>query len=168
MRSLIGRMIAGSAVFLSLCTRTTNGAPAQDPSRQQIHIRRASGPITIDGHLTEDAWSSVEPAASFRQIEPNEGEAATERTEVCFLYTDTSIYVGARMFDSEPRNIVARLSRRDTSADADRFTIYLDAYHDHRTGALFEVSAAGVQRDAIISNDTSQDDTWDAVWESAV
>src|SRR5262249_44273587 len=141
---------------------------AQEASRPQIRAQRLSGTITIDGRLNEDAWASAEPATLFRQVDPKEGEEATERTEVRFLYNDTSIYVAARLFDSEPQKIVARLSRRDTSADADRFTIYLDPYHDHRTGALFEVSAAGVQRDAVISNDTSQDDSWDGVWESAV
>jgi hypothetical protein len=32
----------------------------------------------------------------------------------------------------------------------------------------FEVSAAGVQNDEIIYNDTWMDDSWDAVWLSAV
>ena len=32
----------------------------------------------------------------------------------------------------------------------------------------FEVSAAGVQNDEIIYNDTWMDDSWDAVWTSAV
>jgi hypothetical protein len=40
--------------------------------------------------------------------------------------------------------------------------------HDHLTGASFEISAAGVQSDWIISNDTNEDDSWDAVWECAV
>ena len=55
-----------------------------------------------------------------------------------------------------------------TGPDADRFTFYVDALHDRLTGASFEVSAAGAQRDAIISNDTNRDNSWDAVWESAV
>ncbi len=43
-----------------------------------------------------------------------------------------------------------------------------DPHHDHLTGASFAVSAAGVQQDATIFNDTSQDQSWDAVWHSAV
>ena len=73
-----------------------------------------------------------------------------------------------RLYDSEPDKIVARLSRRDDDADADRFTFYVDAMHDRLTGASFEVSAGGVQRDTIISNDTNRDSSWDGVWESAV
>ena len=44
----------------------------------------------------------------------------------------------------------------------------MDALHDRRTGASFEVSAGGAQRDTIISNDTNRDSSWDGVWESAV
>ena len=49
-----------------------------------------------------------------------------------------------------------------------RSLVYLDPHNDHLTGAQFGVSAAGVQRDAIIYNDNFLDATWDAVWESAV
>ena len=68
----------------------------------------------------------------------------------------------------EPLLIGRRLSRRDEPADGDRFTLFLDPRHDRLTGVRFEVSAAGVQRDEIIFNDTWSDDSWDAVWESAV
>ncbi len=76
--------------------------------------------------------------------------------------------MGARLFDSEPSAISTRLSSRDGSPDADNITIFLDPRHDHRTGVQFTVTAAGVQRDGVISNDTFTDDSWDAVWSSAV
>src|SRR5205823_14571428 len=83
-------------------------------------------------------------------------------------YDDDAIYVGARLFDTQPDHIERRLSNRDDSPDADMFTISLDPRGDHRTGAEFTVSAAGVQRDQVISNDTNEDSAWDAVWSSAV
>ena len=61
-----------------------------------------------------------------------------------------------------------QLSRRDALAEADTFTLYLDPHRDRRTGVVLQVSAAGVQRDAAIYDDNFEDDTWDAVWESAV
>jgi len=76
--------------------------------------------------------------------------------------------VGARLFDSEPGRIERRLSNRDEAPDADMFMVCLDPRGDHRTGAEFTVSAAGVQRDQVISNDTNEDASWDAVWTSAV
>ena len=61
-----------------------------------------------------------------------------------------------------------QLSRRDALAEADTFTLYLDPHRDRRTGVVLQVSAAGVQRDAALYDDNFEDDTWDAVWESAV
>jgi len=122
----------------------------------------------IDGRLDEAVWRSADFAGNFKQFEPDEGADASERTEVRILYDNTALYVGVRLYDDEPGKIVTRLSRRDEDPDADRFTFYVDALHDHVTGAAFEISAAGVQRDLIISNDTNRDSTWDAVWDAAV
>jgi hypothetical protein len=133
-----------------------------------LSARRAPAPLLIDGRLDEPVWQSADAAGDFHQYEPDEGEPATERTEVRVLYDNTSLYVGVRLFDREPARIVARMSRRDEDPDADRFTFYVDALHDRLTGAAFEVSAAGAQRDASLSNDTNRDNSWDAVWESAV
>src|SRR3970282_2501798 len=80
----------------------------------------------------------------------------------------SALYVGVRLFDREPDKIVRRLSRRDDRADADRFTISLDPHHDHLTGSVFSVSAAGSLSDAVLFNDTWEDSTWDALWEAAV
>ena len=73
-----------------------------------------------------------------------------------------------RMYDREPGKIATRLSNRDDCLDADYVVIYLDPRHDHRTGVEFCISAAGVQRDSVISNDTFENESWDAVWSSAV
>ena len=129
---------------------------------------RASASISIDGRLDEESWVAAPVATGFLQRDPNQGEPATERTELRVVYDDKALYVGARLYDSEPEKIVRQLSRRDEFAEADTFTILLDPHHDHRTGVLFVVSAAGVQRDAAIYDDNFADNTWDAVWESAV
>ena len=137
-------------------------------SAASLRARRADTPPAIDGHLDDAVWRSADVGDTFRQYEPEEGQPATERTELRILYDNSALYVGVRLFDREPGKIVARLSRRDDSPDADRFTFYVDALHDRLTGASFEVSAGGVQRDTIISNDTNRDSSWDGVWESAV
>ena len=43
--------------------------------------------------------------------------------------------------------------------EADALLVYLDPHNDHLTGAQFGVSAAGVQRDALIYNDNFLDPT---------
>jgi Domain of unknown function (DUF5916)/Carbohydrate family 9 binding domain-like len=122
----------------------------------------------VDGRLDEEAWGHAPVQTAFRQRNPDEGAPATERTELRLLYDDDAVYVGVRLHDREPGRIVRQLSRRDVVAEADSFSLFLDPHHDHLTGVELQVSAAGVQRDSVIYDDNFEDDSWDAVWESAV
>ncbi|MCG6928467.1 MAG: carbohydrate binding family 9 domain-containing protein [Acidobacteria bacterium] len=133
-----------------------------------LHTSRASGAISVDGRLDEEAWAAAPVADVFLQRDPDEGAPATERTELRLLYDDHALFVGARLYDHEADQIVRQLSRRDEIAETDTFSLYLDPHHDHRSGVVFEVSAAGVQRDAALDDDILEDPTWDAVWSSAV
>ena len=133
-----------------------------------LHAARATAPLTLDGRLDEPDWQAAPVASGFLQRDPDQGQPATEPTELRLLFDDHALYVGARLFDREPDRIVRQLSRRDALAEADTFTLYLDPHRDRRTGVVLQVSAAGVQRDAAIYDDNFEDDTWDAVWESAV
>jgi uncharacterized protein DUF5916/cellulose/xylan binding protein with CBM9 domain len=139
-------------------------AAAQDPLRAY----RTSEPPVIDGRLSEESWSRAPVADAFTQKDPDEGKPATERTEIRVMYDAGALYIGARMLDSDAAKINTRLSPRDEQADADRLMIFLDPRHDRRTGVEFWISAAGVQRDVVISNDTFEDASWDAVWTAEV
>jgi hypothetical protein len=122
----------------------------------------------IDGALDDEVWRLAPPATAFTQADPDEGKPATERTELRVAFDRSALYFGVRLYDREPARIARQLARRDREAEADGFWLFLDPHHDHLTGAAFGVSAAGVQGDATIYNDSWQDESWDAVWESAV
>jgi hypothetical protein len=49
--------------------------------------------------------------SDFTQIDPDEGQPATERTEVRVLYDDRALYVGVRLFDRDAAQIGRRLAR---------------------------------------------------------
>jgi hypothetical protein len=137
------------------------------PPRMEA-ARTAPGTIRIDGRLDDEAWATAEPATGFRQQSPHDGDPATERTEVRILYDDEAVYVGARMFDSDPSTIVARLGRRDASTQSDLFEVDFDSYHDHRTSFQFYVNPLGVKQDRVAANDfAGGDDAWDPVWDAA-
>ncbi|MBI4541198.1 MAG: carbohydrate binding family 9 domain-containing protein [Gemmatimonadetes bacterium] len=127
-----------------------------------------NGEIRIDGYLEEEAWVTATAAQDFIQQEPFEGMPAAEPTEVRVLYDGQALYVGARMYDSEPHRIADQLVRRDEWGQYDYFEVSLDPNQDRRTGYQFRVSAAGVQADAYLYDDVRSDDSWDAVWQSAV
>lgn len=123
--------------------------------------------IQVDGRLDESAWAAATEITEFVQGEPVEGAPPEARTIVRILFAEDGIYVGARM--DEPEGPIARqLVRRDDQGQADFFVVGLDPNRDRRTGYLFQVSAAGVQRDAYLYEDNQEDDSWDAVWESEV
>ena len=147
---------------------TSGATPPLPPDAPVVGARRADGPIVLDGRLDEPAWQAAPIASGFLQRDPDQGQPATEPTELRLLFDDHALYVGARLRDDAPDRIVRQLSRRDAVPEADSFTLFLDPHRDRRTGVVLQVSAAGVQRDAAIYDDNFEDDTWDAVWESAV
>src|SRR5687767_14476533 len=146
----------------------TGASTAADSGRPILRAVRITEPPTIDGRLSDEVWAQAAVADHFTQRDPDEGQAATERTEIRVLYDDDALYVGARLYDTEPARISRRVTARDEDPDADCVTIFLDPRHDHRTGVTFTVTAAGSQHDTVLSNDTFQDASWNAVWTSAV
>ncbi|MDE2834808.1 MAG: DUF5916 domain-containing protein [Bacteroidota bacterium] len=135
------------------------------------------GSIVIDGVLDEAAWTQAAVATDFMQYSPNEGEPATQRSNVRILYGEHSVYISAYLFDTEPSGIRRILGRRDEFNQADWFIASIDSYYDRKTAYNFAVSAAGVQADGVYSGNRWRggggggfdfDTSWDAVWRSAV
>lgn len=135
-------------------------------SKRITAIRTAVAP-RVDGLLTETEWQLAHPVSDFLQYDPLEGNQPTQRTEIRILYDDEALYVGARMFDTNPAGIVARLARRDDEVEADWISVRIDSYHDHQTAFEFTLNAAGVRTDILVSNDAREEDaSWDVVWDA--
>jgi len=129
---------------------------------------RRTGPIEIDGRIEEPAWEVAPVADGFVQGDPAEGDPPAQPTYVRFLYDDDAIYVAARMVEPDPSVIRDQLVRRDQEGQYDYFELSIDPNLDRQTGYLFRISAAGVERDAFLFDDTRTDIDFDAVWTSAV
>ena len=74
------------------------------PERRTIGaMRMASGEsILLDGVLDEGIWKRALPAGDFVQQDPDNGQPATERTEVRIAYDEDNLYIGVICFDSDP------------------------------------------------------------------
>ena len=158
-------------VILVLITIMADGR-AQSPSVPPVNAGvktltavRAHSP-KIDG-LMEAEWLKAAPADRFIQRRPVEGAAESLPTRVFVLYDDDAVNF-CFVCNDDPDSIQARVLRRDNADNSDLVAVYLDSFHDHRNCYYVAVTAAGVQIDGVMSNETVQDDTWDAVWESAV
>ncbi|MBI5472223.1 MAG: carbohydrate binding family 9 domain-containing protein [Ignavibacteriae bacterium] len=135
-------------------------------SSKVIRAVRCDGQLAQDGLLHDWRWQAATPVSDFTQYYPDEGAAPTEHTSVRILFDDNALYVGVICYDSDPRGIVSQLTRRDRTAEADRFTVQIDSYHDHQTAFVFSTSVAGVQSDGFLAQDgTIYDLSYDAVWQ---
>jgi hypothetical protein len=102
----------------------------------------------IDGRVEETVWSRAEPYSTFVQQEPNEGQPATERTEIRFLLDRDNLYIAVVCYDSAPDGIVVSESRRDASlTDTDSIEILLDTFNDGQNAFVFGTNPFGIEYD---------------------
>ncbi len=148
--------------------------PAETPSLSAAPMQ---GSMVVDGLLDEAAWLEAAAASTFLQYEPNEGEPATQQTEVRIVYGEANVYIGAVLHDESPDEIVAALGRRDDVNRADWFFVSIDSYFDRKTAYTFGVNAGGVRFDGTRSAERrfggggglrGHDESWDAIWHSDV
>jgi uncharacterized protein DUF5916/cellulose/xylan binding protein with CBM9 domain len=153
-------VLAGLCAALPLAAQNVHPTLPPEVRAAALHEQ-----IRVDGKLDEAVWQTAPAATGLIQNQPNEGQPATQRTEVRFAYDDAAIYVGARMYDdSGARGVRTRLVRRDANADADYLQVIFDTYHDHIGRLIFTVNPSGVRSDANGLGGGS-DDSWDPVWE---
>jgi hypothetical protein len=144
-------------------TPATRAAQRQAPHATAIRI--AGRAPEVDGRLDDAAWAAAPVLTGLMQKDPKEGEPASERTEVRFLYDDQAIYVAARMHRADPSAIRAPVSRRDVYTEAETFGVSLDTYHDRRTAYTYAVTAAGARVDVYHPRDEDAgDDQYNPVW----
>ena len=154
------------SIFARIDTLQAQEAEDVHPKRVMTAVRVNPLPPKIDGVLDDDIWSRAPISTGFTQVEPNEGEPATEKTTVQVAYDNGAVYFGIMCYDSQPEKITARLGRRDQWIETDQVSVNLDAHHDHHTGFAFSIGPSGWKRDCILFNDGDRDQTWDGVWEA--
>ena len=133
---------------------------------KRLHPAKITDKITIDGRLDEPVWTNAPRAVEFTQREPEEGEQASEQTEVRILYDQENLYFGVTAKDTEVRRAIIAELKKDFSVDnGDSFQIVLDTFHDERNAYQFIINPAGAKWDAQIANEGREvNQSWDGVW----
>lgn len=113
---------------------------------------------------------SMTRVADFVQRTPDDGEAATHRTEVYIGYSADELHAIFLAFDSNPEQIRANLSSRESIDGDDNVEITIDTFNDQRAAFAFRSTARGIQWDARWTEGSSLragfDTTLEAVWDS--
>jgi hypothetical protein len=129
---------------------------------------RTTEPLTIDGLLNEEIWQQTPPLTGFIQVEPLEGQPASERTEVRVLFDDEALFVGATLHDSDPSQIVTSDTSRDAPlSEQDSIQFIVDTFGDHQNGFIFGTNTTGIQFDAQVRNEEVHL-SWDGSWDVRV
>lgn len=134
--------------------------------RTYTAIRSEEAP-TIDGLLDEEFWSKSETADDFTVNSPTYGLKSAFRSEFHVFYDDNALYIGAKLYDSQPDSVSYTLSQRDDFGNADWAGISIDPYGNNVSAFDFFITAAGVEIDGLESASNGLDETWNAVWRSA-
>ena len=158
--------IVGSLVGPSL-------AWAQSP-RPEVQAFRLgeTDTIILDGTPDEAVWQQASPATNFLQRDPDNGQPATERTEVRVIFDKDRIILGVTCFDSEPTRLLGNQMQRDQPFSADdRFMWSIDPFLDGRSGYFFEINPSGAMGDGLITGNTGgggfggqMNKSWDGIW----
>ncbi len=139
-------------IYKNSCGEIINEASNTTIETKQAQAVPLEGKIQLDGLLNENAWLNAPVINSFHQREPNEGEPASQKTEVRLIYSPRALYVGVKCFDSEPDRIVNRYMQRDSYVYRDdSIHIVLDPFHNGQSGYMFSTNALGARFDASIS-----------------
>ena len=154
--------------WLTLLGSALPGLARAQAGEEPLRLPRLTGPIELDGRLSEPAWDKV-PTLPLVMYTPTFRGPLTEKSEIRVAYDDRYIYLGARLFDDEPGKIRANTLYRDRYSGDDLVALVLDTYNDRQTASWFTVNPAGTRIDRAISNDGTSDpnDNWNTFWDVA-
>ena len=154
---------------LSVSLAVTAQAQQNNPEGlKEFRATRVDTAPLLDGRLDDAVWQRSEMIDDFHQIRPGDGTEPSERTEVYMVYTEDALYIGARMYDSNPELIAAPVIRHNQGLPGDdRLVIILDPFNTRRVGYRFETNLNGVRHDALYENITSFTGDWVAIWDVA-
>jgi len=144
-------------------------AAGEAPRPRRLEAQRLATPPVVDGQLAEAEWEGAALLTGFTQLVPDEGEPATEKTEVFVGYDDENLYFGIRAYDSEPEKLVANVMTKDGEVTYDdTVSIILDTFRDRQNGFLFTTSPLGVQVDGLVRKEGEEVNlAWDGEWSCA-
>lgn len=134
----------------------------------------------INGEPTFDDFADMAPSSflagsmtkveNFIQRVPDDGDPASQRTEVYIGYDQEQLYAIFLAFDSSPGQIRANLSSRENIEGDDTVEMTIDTFNDQRVAFSFRSTPLGIQWDARwtegSSNRAGFDTTLEAVWDS--
>jgi hypothetical protein len=160
--SIVLAVIAAAAVAVPAVAQSAlSGAP--------IHIARATGPIVIDGDLSEPAWQQATHVDQWYEMQPGDNVTPSVKNVGYLAYDDRFFYAAFEFEDPDPSAIRAPFADRDNVGNGynDYAGVLIDSRATGSNGVLFVVSPRNTQYDSIIDDTSGEDSSPDFFWASA-
>ena len=158
------RLVCSITVY-AFAAAAMGQASLEDPGQKTVQMVRTNTAPIIDGLLDDAVWENAALVDDLHQVEPIEYAEPFEHTEIWLLYDDDAIYVGAKLYDTDPESITAQnLRQNDSIGDDDRFFVTLDPFNDKRSGYYFGLNPNGIRMDGIYQNVTEFYSDWDSIY----
>lgn len=135
-----------------------------------IRINRATGPITIDGDLSDEGWRGATRVDRWYEINPGDNVEPKVRNVGYLAYDDRYFYAAFDLQDPDPSSIRAPYSDRDAINGnyTDFAGVIVDTRNDGHSGVEFFATPRGIQYDAVTDDaGNGEDSSPDFFWESA-
>jgi hypothetical protein len=144
-------------------------APFVHAEETPIRITRASGPIAVDGDLSEPAWQNATRFDEWFETNPGDNVPPKEKSTGWMTYDDRFFYVALKLDDSNPSQIRAPFGDHDNvSGSTDDYAgVIIDARNDNKTAILFLANPHNIQYDADTDDNIGEDSSPDYFWDSA-
>ncbi len=157
-------------IVLTLTNLRPAAQAATTPDEQVIIVPELSQPPALEQFLSMSPSGEIAKrmvkVSGFIQQRPRDGEPSSQKTEVYLGHDASNLYVVFVAFDSEPEKVRGRMARRENVFRDDIIEIMLDTFSDKRRAYAFVANPLGVQWDALWTEGSGFDETFDTLWYS--
>jgi hypothetical protein len=136
-----------------------SSAARGEESRRTVPIHRATGPIQIDGDLSDPGWQGAAAIDRFWETSPGDDTEPKVKTVAWVTYDDKYFYIAVHCEDPEPGKIRAPYVDRDNILGTDdNVAVFLDTRDDQRSAIEFRINPRGIQGDASYNDANGNED----------
>ncbi len=153
----------------ALAALSTPAAAQSSLAGAALRISRATGPIRIDGDLSDEGWRGATRITTWFEVAPGDNNEPPVRNVGYLTFDERFLYVGFELDDPNVSAIRAPLGDHDAiNGNAMDFAgVFIDPLNTGRTAAEFFVTPRNVQYDAITDDASGENSSPDFFWDSA-
>ena len=157
-------LIAGVLFPVSAGSKTPDKdkTPVYSP---ELTVRRAAGPIKVDGYIEDAGWKGAAKADRFAEHNPGDQTIPEVDTEVLITYDDLNLYVAWICYD-DPDEVRAFMCERDDIFQGDYVILAIDTYGEATVAYEIAANPYGIPGDLLYSSNFGEDGSYDMIYES--